>query len=211
MRRVKIMKRLLPVVLVFALLSIVVFVQAVTAKTIEMELMVNSWAPSVIQAMQDGLKRFEEQNPGVKVTITTNTSQNPFLVRYAGGTAPDVIALGMAIGGYGEQGILMPLDDMVKKSGLREQIIEDTWPTGSWGGTIYGVPAIDNGPRIGMVWNTDMLNEAGLSINGNEVMIPLQKAPFECPYCRSTSGHGGENQSKIESEQGLKPTYWVHQ
>jgi hypothetical protein len=42
-------------------------------------------------------------------------------------------------------------------------------------------------------------------------MIPLQKAPFECPYCRSTSGHGGENQSKIESEQGLKPTYWVHQ
>jgi acyl-[acyl carrier protein]--UDP-N-acetylglucosamine O-acyltransferase len=51
----------------------------------------------------------------------------------------------------------------------------------------------------------------GVKIQNNVAVIPLQKAPFECPYCRSTSGHGGENQSKIESEQGLKPTYWVHQ
>jgi hypothetical protein len=50
-----------------------------------------------------------------------------------------------------------------------------------------------------------------VTIDALATPIPLQKAPFECPYCRSTSGHGGENQSKIESEQGLKPTYWVHQ
>lgn len=142
----------------------------VTAKTVDLEVMVNAWAPSVIQAIQDGLKRFEEQNPGVKVTVTTNTAQNNFLVRYAGGAAPDVLAAGLNIGGYGDQGIVMPLNDLVEKHGLRKQIVEEIWNTGVWKGNIYGVPAIDNGPRLGMVWNQDMLDEVGLSVKSNATM-----------------------------------------
>ncbi len=160
-------RRWITVVFVSALFGMMPFALPAAAKTVEMEVMVNTWAASVIKNIQDGLKRFEEQNPSVTITVTTNSGQNSFLVRYAGGKAPDVIALGMNIGDYGEQGILMTLDDMVRKAALREQIVEDMWPTGSWGGNLYGVPAIDNGPRLGMVWNTDMLNEAGISIKSN--------------------------------------------
>jgi hypothetical protein len=65
--------------------------------------------------------------------------------------------------------------------------------------------------KIYFIFNVFRFLSIILAVLSEVGMIPLQKAPFECPYCRSTSGHGGENQSKIESEQGLKPTYWVHQ
>lgn len=142
------------------------------AEAVEIELMLHPWAnPSVLPVIEEALSRFEKQNPDIKVTVTGNTSQNPFLVRYAGGVAPDVVLLSVwDVGAYGDRGVIAPLDDPIQKSGLRAQIVGDMWTNGTWRGKTYGVPAIEQGPRLGMVWNLDMLNDAGLAVNNNTVM-----------------------------------------
>lgn len=154
------------------LISASVPIWAATAQPVELEFMVNgAWSQTVIDTIQESLRRFETQNPGytVKVTIYKNIDQ--FLVRYTAGNAPDVVIVGLgSVGSFGEQGITMDLGAYIDKSGLRKQVVADMWANGTWGGKVYGVPAVEQGPRLAMVWNVDMLNEAGLAVNSNTGM-----------------------------------------
>ena len=92
------------------------------ADVIKMELGVNSWGNAVIQAIRDGVARFEAIRPGVEVGVNV-VSGDSLLVRVAGGAPPDVAAVGMTfLGGYVETGVVIPLDSFIDKD-LREQII----------------------------------------------------------------------------------------
>ncbi len=139
------------------------------ADVIKMELGVNSWGNAVIQAIRDGVARFEAIRPGVEVGVNV-VSGDSLLVRVAGGAPPDVAAVGMTfLGGYVETGVVIPLDSFIDKD-LREQIIPAMWINFTWQGSIWGVPGLEHGPRLGMIWNTDHLADAGLSLKEDEVM-----------------------------------------
>lgn len=138
------------------------------AEVIKMELGVNSWGNAVIQAIGDGARRFEAANPGVKVEVTVVSGSN-LVVRVAAGAPPDVAAVGLSVGGYGETGVVIPLDRFIDQD-LRVQIIPEIWTNFTWQGSIWAVPGLEYGPRLGMVWNTDHLADTGLSLKDNEVM-----------------------------------------
>ncbi len=141
---------------------------ALAAEPIKLELGVNSWGPAVIQAINDGVDRFEAANPGIEVDVTIVTGSD-LVVRVAGGSPPDVATVGLSVGGYGESGVVMPLDSFIDDD-LRAQIIPEMWTNFTWNGSIWGVPGLEHGPRLAMVWNADMVAEAGVSINPHEVL-----------------------------------------
>ena len=79
----------------------------------------------------------------------------------ASGQAPDVIDVG-SIGSFASRGVIRTLDgylsaDTVSASNYPEPM----WLNGSWSGKTYGVPALDHGPELGLVWNA--------SLSGNDL------------------------------------------
>jgi fructooligosaccharide transport system substrate-binding protein len=138
------------------------------AEIIKMELGVNSWGNAVVEAIKGGVKRFEAANPGVEIMVTVVSGSN-LVVRVAGGAPPDVATVGLSVGGYGESGVVMPLDRFIDND-LRAQIIPEMWTNFTWQGSIWAVPGLEHGPRLGMVWNTDHVADAGLALKDNEVM-----------------------------------------
>lgn len=136
---------------------------------ITLELSVNNWGDAVIQAIEEGVKRFEALNPGIKVEVRRRGTWDDFVVRVVSGVPPDVIAIGLSIGEHSEAGLIIPLDSYIGGD-LREQIIPEMWSNFTWRGKVYGVPALEHGPRLGMVWNEAMLQESGLSVDPDTVM-----------------------------------------
>lgn len=163
--------RFLPLTAALLLGSLVSGAAAAPVQPIELELMANAWAQKVIDTIKDGLQRFEAANPGVTIRISTYSTADKFLVRYTSGTAPDLALVNLGnVGAFGEQGIIMALDDYIQKSGLRQQLVADMWNNGIWRNKTYGVPAVEQGPRLGWVWNMDAVDEAGLAVNSNSAM-----------------------------------------
>lgn len=156
-------------------LSLVVLPQAAVQAAAEaqgpttLELSINNWGDAVMQAIEDGVRRFEELNPGIKVEVRRRGTWDDFVVRVVSGVPPDVIAIGLSVGEHSEAGLLMPLDAFIGGD-LRAKIVPQMWNNFTWRGRIWGVPALEHGPRLGMVWNEGMLQEAGLSVDPGAVM-----------------------------------------
>jgi len=158
------MRLLFAGILIFAALA----PHALAGETIKLELGVNSWTQAVIDAIADGARRFAEANPGVEVEVRVVTGAT-LVTRVAGGSPPDVAAVGLGVGGYGESGVVLPLDRFIDDE-LRAAVVPDMWTNFTWNGHIWGVPALEHGPRLGMVWNADLLAEAGIVVNPNDVL-----------------------------------------
>src|SRR5690606_27593402 len=89
-------------------------------------LLVNDWGDAVIQAIEEGVKRFEALNPGIKVEVRRSGTGDDIVVRVVSGVPPDVIAIGLSIGEHSEAGLIIPLDSYIGGD-LREQIIPEMW------------------------------------------------------------------------------------
>jgi|GEM_PF-1056023 len=137
--------------------------------SVTLELSVNNWGDAVIEAIEAGVRRFEQLNPGINVEVRRRGTWDDFVVRVISGVPPDVIAIGLSVGEHSEAGLLMPLDSFIGGD-LWAKIIPEMWSNFTWRGRIWGVPALEHGPRLGMVWNENMLQESGLTVDPWEVM-----------------------------------------
>lgn len=151
---------------VIAALIIVVAPLTVAEEPIVLELNMNSWDDRVIASTQEAVRRFEERNPDIKVNVVRRKSWSEVAVRIVAGEAPDVAILGLSIGNHGPAGLFMSLNDYITDE-LREAVFAPMWNNFTWQGVDYLVPAIEHGPRLGMVWNAQFLAEAGMVVDPN--------------------------------------------
>ncbi|HEX6970876.1 MAG TPA: extracellular solute-binding protein [Limnochordia bacterium] len=145
--------------------------QASAAEPLTLEFVVNAWHQAVIDSIQSAVSRFERLHPGLRVYVHARSgSWNDVVVRVAAGVPPDVVTTGVFTAGeWYENGVIIPLDPFVSDA-LREQIFEPMWHNFTWQGHVLAVPAIESGPRQGMVWNRDMLDAAGLALDPDRPM-----------------------------------------
>lgn len=140
------------------------------AATVELELMTNAWNIAVVDAIQDGTQRFEQQNPNVKITVRPRVSWDDFVVRSIAGTPPDLVTVGtFQSGEYTEKNMILPLDKYVTPQ-LRSELWEPMWRNFIWQGRINAVPAVEAGPRLGLVWNADMVDDSGIAVDPHQAL-----------------------------------------
>ncbi|MGQ9682059.1 MAG: extracellular solute-binding protein [Anaerolineae bacterium] len=84
----------------------------------------------------------------------------------AGGTPPDLAVGNTPFSQLAARGALTPLDDFVNQAGpaFKDDFFQGAWASCSWRGKIYGVLCAENGPRCGILYNLDLIEEAGLDI-----------------------------------------------
>jgi ABC-type glycerol-3-phosphate transport system substrate-binding protein len=130
-----------------------------------------SWGAAMDQAVQTVISLFEQDNPDIKVEAAPWNSIDKLMVNVVAGTAPDVIITG---GGHlpslVPKGGLLPLDDFLANSpDIADAIVDPNWRIPSqMDGSIWYIPAVEWGPRDGLVYNKTFFAEAGLPpINPN--------------------------------------------
>ncbi|MCK9222849.1 MAG: extracellular solute-binding protein [Limnochordia bacterium] len=137
---------------------------------IVLEVSLHEWHRVVIDTVQEGVTRFEEANPGIKVDVRTKGGGwDAFVVRAVAGTPPDILAFNtFNVAELAEAGYLQSLDQFIARTTLESDIFVPMWENWIWNGHTYAIPALETGPRIGLVWNQDMLDESGISIDPNQ-------------------------------------------
>lgn len=117
------------------------------------------------QYQQEAVKRFETENPNIKVEVTTipyPEYQQRLLTAVQGGNAPDVSTLDQIwIGAFAKAGAIVPLDDQAKAAGLSvDTFFRGAWDSANFEGKLWGVPFnVD-------VWSFSFVNNALLKEAG---------------------------------------------
>lgn len=121
-----------------------------------------------VDEIRAGLDVFEEQNPGIGVTlerIAFKDARDQFIREAATGGGPDVLHLAFVwIKDLGAAEACMQLNELIEQQGIGEVGFEDFIATdlvfGEDGESIYGVPFATD--TWAMVYNTDVMAEAGI-------------------------------------------------
>jgi multiple sugar transport system substrate-binding protein len=101
----------------------------------------------------------------VKSLVPGGDISQKYTVAVAAGNPPD---LGVGVhGAFSElaaRGGLMPLDEWLHASTVIDMadFFEGLWEASTWMGKIYGVQCAENGPRMGLMYNIDLVEGAGL-------------------------------------------------
>ncbi|MEM7539185.1 MAG: extracellular solute-binding protein [Chloroflexota bacterium] len=105
----------------------------------------------------------EELMGGNELDFKTAVDTEARLTAIAGGTPPDIGALGDYFN-FMARGVVDPLDDYIEASDVikEENFIEANWAQVQYEGTVYGVPAIEGFVRRALYYNARMVEEAGL-------------------------------------------------
>ncbi|MCK9221083.1 MAG: extracellular solute-binding protein [Limnochordia bacterium] len=139
--------------------------------TITLEVILNSWQQEIIDVIKAGISRFEEANPGINVEVRQRGTWDDVVVRIVSGVAPDILSVdAVRTAEMAQSGVLMELDDLIAQFQLEPKILPAMWDNAKMNGRTYSVPALESGPRAGMLWNKDMVNEAGLAVNPDEAL-----------------------------------------
>jgi ABC-type glycerol-3-phosphate transport system substrate-binding protein len=126
------------------------------------------------QYQQEAVKRFEAENPDIKVEVTTipyPEYQQRLLTAVQGGNAPDVSTLDQIwIGAFAKAGAIAPLDDQAKAAGLgADTFFKGAWDSANFEGKLWGIPFnVD-------VWSFSFVNNALLKDAGVD---PASMASF---------------------------------
>ena len=113
------------------------------------------------------LESFAEDNPNISLDITGNggTDYNSKLkIAFAANEGPDLFE----IQGLGKMedlvksGSIRPLDDLIEKYGINDQILPGSLNSFTFDGHVYGLPTI-TGLAV-LYCNTELLEEAGVGI-----------------------------------------------
>lgn len=125
----------------------------------------HQWGGTGMDALTLVEEAFNEQSDDVKVVRTqVSEMHDKLLTSIAGGTPPD---LGVCCVSYAElfvRGTFEPLNDLIEASSVIDpaEFVPGLFESMTWQGSTYGVPAFENGPRYGFIYNNAILAEAGL-------------------------------------------------
>lgn len=132
----------------------------------------HQWGGTGMDALTQVEEAFNRQSTDVKVVRTqVSEMHDKLLTSIAGGTPPDI---GVCCVSYAElfvRGTFTGLDDLIEASSVinKEDFVPGLFESMTWQGTTYGVPAFENGPRYGFMYNNTALEEAGLDRNNPPV------------------------------------------
>lgn len=126
-----------------------------------------AWQSGTSAANDEIIARFEKENPGVKVNVTTAADddlQKTVRTQLLAGTAPDLFMVWpdsstvLSVGVLGPEGFLAPLDDLPWASNATEGARAATQVDGK---TYMITAAVDSS---GAIFNMDTMDELGLSV-----------------------------------------------
>ena len=97
------------------------------------------------QYQKEAVKRFEAENPGIKVNVVTvpyPEYQQRLLTAVQGGNAPDVSTVDQIWNAaFAEAGAIEPLDDRAKAAGIKaDEFFKGAWDSANYDGKLWGIP-----------------------------------------------------------------------
>ncbi len=135
-----------------------------------------------IDTIQDNIKKFEAENPGITVNLTDYTwpdYQDSLLLRFRGGTQTDVVYGGQDwLPAWAAAGYLAPLEDIAPAEtldALKKDIAGFALSDMTYKGKLYGLPYYAD--TISFLYNKKILEEKGIPVptTWDEVMAASEK------------------------------------
>ena len=140
--------------------------QPAAAQDITLEFVVWNYS---LDTIQDNAKKFEAENPGIKVKITDYTwpdYHDSMVLRFRGGTPTDVAYVGQDwLPAWAAAGFLAPLDDIAPAdvlADLKSDMAGFSLSDMTYNGKLYGLPYYAD--TISFIYNKKILEDAGIAV-----------------------------------------------
>lgn len=137
---------------------------------------------------EEALQIFMDKNPGITVKTEYQDSgpyQDKLATRFAGGNAPDVMAMpNRSLLEYAQRGVLADLNEHSEFS--TENIPESVLSRGQVDGKLYGIST--GSTTIGMVVNKTITDEAGVEIPDDKTWTWAEFGEFATEITEKTGG-----------------------
>jgi multiple sugar transport system substrate-binding protein len=152
---------------------------AANAEDITLEFVVWNYS---LDTIQDNIKKFEAENPGIKVNLTDYAwpdYQDSLVLRFRGDTQTDVIYGGQDwLPAWASAGWVAPLSDIAPEGeidALASDIAGFALSDVSYDGKVYGLPYYAD--TISFIYNMKILEEAGIPVpeTWEDVMAAAEK------------------------------------
>jgi ABC-type glycerol-3-phosphate transport system substrate-binding protein len=149
------------------------------AEQVEMMFWVNGWPQAAVDAIQKISDLFAAEHPQVKSVTVLPVSQNQLVekltLNVVGDTAPDLITLPAPFIQYQVKGLLQPIETYLAKSRIinRQDYPANVMATFAVDGVQYGIPGIEVGVGLLLVYNMDLFAEAGLPETGPTTLTDI--------------------------------------
>ncbi|HEY7765874.1 MAG TPA: sugar ABC transporter substrate-binding protein [Aestuariivirgaceae bacterium] len=152
---------------------------AAVAQDITLEFAVWNYS---LDTIQDNARKFEAENPGIKVKITDYTwpdYHDSIVLRFRSNTTTDVLYVGQDwLPAWAAAGFLVPLDDIAPAGvldDLKKDIAGFSLSDMTYKGKLYGLPYYAD--TISLVYNKKVLADAGIAVpqTWEEVMAAAEK------------------------------------
>ncbi|MCR9138942.1 MAG: sugar ABC transporter substrate-binding protein [Alphaproteobacteria bacterium] len=170
------MKTLLTSVAVAAMLT-----TSALAEDVTLQFWDNQQTESGLSKFQQAaIDRFMEENPGIKVEVTTvpyPEYQQRLLTAVQGGNAPDISTLDQIwIGAFAEAGAITDLSEQAAASGVeKDKFFPGAWDSANFNGGLYGIPFNVDVWQFSF-YNKDLLDAAGVSPDDLKTFDGLRSA-----------------------------------
>ena len=140
--------------------------QPVAAEDITLEFTVWNYS---LDTIEDNARKFEAENPGIKVKITDYTWQDyhdSLVLRLRSGTPTDIAYVGQDwLPAWAAAGFLAPLDDIAPSDvlgDLKSDIAPFATTDMTYKGKLYGLPYYAD--TISFIYNKKVLEDAGIAV-----------------------------------------------
>jgi multiple sugar transport system substrate-binding protein len=153
--------------------------QPVAAEDLTLEFTVWNYS---LDTIEDNARKFEAENPGIKVKITDYTWQDyhdSLVLRFRGGTPTDIAYVGQDwLPAWAAAGFLAPLDE-IAPAGVLADLKSDMAPFSAtdmtYKGKLYGLPYYAD--TISFIYNKKLLEDAGIAVpkSWEDVMAAAEK------------------------------------
>lgn len=153
--------------------------QPAVAQDITLEFTVWNYS---LDTIQDNIKQFEAENPGIKVNLTDYTWQDyhdSMVLRFRGGTGTDIAYVGQDwLPAWAAAGFLAPLDDIAPAdvlTDLKSDMAGFSLGDMTYDGKLYGLPYYAD--TISFIYNKKILEDAGIAVpqTWDDVMAAAEK------------------------------------
>ena len=142
------------------------FAQPAAAQDITLEFTVWDYSLDMIE---DNIKQFEAENPGIKVNLTDYTWQDyhdSMVLRFRGGTGTDIAYVGQDwLPAWAAAGFLAPLDDIAPAdvlTDLKSDMAGFSLGDMTYKDKLYGLPYYAD--TISFMYNKKILEDAGIAV-----------------------------------------------
>lgn len=159
------------IVVTMILLSLALSVAVASAEPVQVRLA--GWTPGTPDGnlLAEYVNEFNALHPDIQIVLEAYQGEEPMLVGYAAGTAPDIVIVqGPAPLSYGgEGGIFLALDHYIdgERGFDRGIFVPDMWSFTTVDGKAYGI-ALDTNERALFV-HSHLAQSAGLDIQGDTI------------------------------------------